>query len=126
MTVARLVPFLIFAAFAIFTLVANQRRSRPQRDARAWRPRSRSHARQGRGADGPDASGTDLVRPGDVVGVRDAYSGAVIDITKPLVRCAHCRAFYHADSAAVLVHENAGRCASCGRTCFRAVVLAQG
>ena len=123
---ARFLPFLIFAAFAIFMMIANQGRSGPTRDGRAWRPRSRSHGGQGRGAGAADAAGLDLLRPADVAGVRDAYSGAAIDITKPLVRCAHCLALYHADSAAVLVRENSGRCASCGRTNFRAVVLAQG
>jgi hypothetical protein len=120
--VARLLPFLIFAAFAIFMMLANQRRSGPSRDGRAWRPRSRSNAGQGNGS---GAAGLDLVRPVDVAGVRDAYSGAAIDITKPLVRCANCLAFYHADSAAVLVRENSGRCASCGGRDFRAVVLAK-
>jgi hypothetical protein len=124
--VARLLPFLLFAGFAIFMMIANQRRNGPaQRDRRTWRPRARSRAWQGSPAGAKD-SGPDVLRPGDVAGVRDAYSGAAIDSTKPLVRCTNCLALYHSDSVAVLARENSGRCASCGGRDFRAVVMARG
>jgi hypothetical protein len=60
----------------------------------------------------------------DIEGLRDAYSGAALDDTRALVRCDQCLAFYHAESVAILVRENKGRCAGCGGTNFRAVTLA--
>ena len=65
------------------------------------------------------------VSPGDIAGLRDAYSGSTLDAARPLVQCATCLAFYHSDSVTVLVRENAGRCASCGGTAFRAVAIAR-
>lgn len=123
--VARLLPLLLFAGFAIFMMIANQRRNGPApRDERTWRPRARSRAWQGRASEVKDP-GPDVLHPGDVGGVRDAYSGAAIDTTRPLVRCTNCLALYHSDSVAVLARENSGRCASCGGRDFRAVVMAR-
>jgi hypothetical protein len=123
--VARFLPLLLFACFAIFMMIANQRRNRPApRDGRAWRPRARSRASKG-GASGANDPGHVVLRPEDVAGVRDAYSGAAIDATKPLVRCSNCLALYHSDSVAVLARENSGRCASCGGRDFGAVVMAR-
>jgi len=119
--VARLLPLLLFAAFAIFMMVANQRRNGPPpRDGRTWRPRARSRRWRDNAFDAKD-SGPDVLRQAEVAGVRDAYSGSPIDTTKPLVRCSNCLALYHSDSVTVLVRENCGRCASCGGTAFRAV-----
>jgi hypothetical protein len=114
--VARLLPLLLFAGLAIFLMIANQRRSGPVRDGRAWRPGSRRGARA-------TGVGPFVIRPGDVAGVRDAYSGAAINPSQPLVRCANCMAYYHSSSADVLVRDNRGRCASCGSGDFRAVVV---
>ena len=97
-------------------MIANERRAGPARDARTWRPGSRRRARA-------QAAGPFVVRPDDIVGVRDAYSGAPIDPSRPLVRCTNCLAYYHAASTDVLVRENGGRCASCGGGDFRAVVV---
>jgi hypothetical protein len=55
--------------------------------------------------------------------LRDAYSGATLDPSRPLVRCANCLAYYHSASADVLVRDNRARCASCGSGDFRAVVV---
>jgi hypothetical protein len=120
--VARLLPILIFAGFAIFMMIMGQRRNTQPRDGRAWRPRTRSRARRGEDAkyDGPVT-----VAPGDIAGLRDAYSGSTLDAARPLVQCANCRAFYHSDSVTALVRENSGRCASCGSTAFRAVAIAR-
>lgn len=117
--VARLLPFLIFAGFAIVMMLVNQRRNGPARDGRAWRPRSRAWP----GGGGPGGAGPFLLRPGEVAGLRDAYSGATLNPARPLLRCTNCLAFYHSDSVAVLARENAGRCASCGGTDFRAVSI---
>jgi hypothetical protein len=120
--VARLLPILIFAGFAIFMMIMGQRRDTPSRDGRTWRPRARSRARRSENAkyDGPVT-----VDAGDIVGLRDAYSGSTLDAARPLVQCANCLAFYHSDSVTVLVRENSGRCASCGSTVFRAVAIAR-
>jgi len=121
---ARFLPLLLFAGFAIFMMIANQRRNVPPRDGRAWRPRARSRTWKG-SASGANDPGPDVLHPADVAGVRDAYSGAAIDATQPLVRCSNCLALYHSDSVTVLVRENSGRCASCGGRNFRAVVMAR-
>ena len=118
--VARLLPFLIFAGFAIFMMIMGQRRDTPSRDGRTWRPRTRSRTR--RSADAK-YEGPITVSPGDIAGLRDAYSGSTLDAARPLVQCATCLAFYHSDSVTVLVRENSGRCASCGGTAFRAVTI---
>ena len=120
--VARLLPILIFAGFAIFMVIMGQRRDAPSRDRRTWRPRARSRARRSEDAkhDGPIT-----VSPGDIAGLRDAYSGSTLDAARPLVQCANCLAFYHSDSVTALVRENAGRCASCGSTAFRAVAISR-
>ncbi len=119
--VARLLPILIFAGFAIFMMIMGQRRDTPSRDGRTWRPRGRARAKRSENSryDGPIT-----VSPGDIVGLRDAYSGATLVAGRPMVQCANCRAFYHSDSVTILVRENAGRCASCGSTEFRAVTIA--
>ncbi len=120
--VARLLPFLIFAAIGLLLLIANQDRSRPVRDWRAWRPKPRARAGQrGRAHQHDDAAL--ILRPGDVEGLRDAYSGAPLEASRPLVQCANCQAFYHVASTTILQRDNAGRCASCGGRDFRAVVV---
>ena len=119
--VARLLPILIFAGFAIFMMIMGQRRDTPSRDGRTWRPRARSRARR---SDDAKYEGPITVSPADIAGLRDAYSGATLDAVRPMVQCATCRAFYHSDSVTILVRENAGRCASCGSTEFRAVAIA--
>ena len=120
--VARLLPFLIFAAIGLLLLIANQDRSRPVRDWRAWRPKSRARAGQRNRAHQHDDTAL-MLRPGDIAGLRDAYSGAPLDASTPLVQCANCQAFYHVASTTILRRDNAGRCASCGGRDFRAVVV---
>jgi len=120
--VARLLPFLIFAAIGLFLLIANQDRGRPARDWRAWRPKSRARAGQRGRAHQHDDTAL-MLRPGDIAGLRDAYSGAPLDASTPLVQCANCQAFYHVASTTILRRDNAGRCASCGSRDFRAVVV---
>jgi DNA-directed RNA polymerase subunit RPC12/RpoP len=120
--VARLLPFLIFAAIGLFLLISNQDRSRPARDWRAWRPKSRARAGQRGRAHQHDDTAL-ILRPGDVEGLRDAYSGAPLDASRPLVQCAKCQAFYQVARTTILQRDNAGRCASCGGRDFRAVVV---
>lgn len=114
---ARLLPILVFLGVALWLAIAAGRRSAAGRDPRAYRPRSRF--RDGFARRESDAGCA--VRRRDLAGLRDAYSGAALDPSRPLVRCTRCLAFYHAESAAVLVRENGGRCAACGGTAFRAV-----
>jgi hypothetical protein len=127
--VARLIPLFLFAffAFLLFRSVAG----RPgaggtrSRDWRAYRPSSkggRTGAWRKQREDAFDASPF-MVQAAELEGLRDAYSGAPIDATRPLLRCVNCSAMYHTDSARVLDRDNAGRCTGCGGRDFRAVVV---
>jgi hypothetical protein len=115
---ARLLPLLVFVLVGVLLLMTRRTGSSRPRDARAFRPRASSRSRA-RPADGEPAA----VRRDELAGLRDAYSGEPLDPARPLVRCAGCRAVYHADSAGVLARDNGGRCAACGGTEFVAVTL---
>jgi hypothetical protein len=117
----RLLPILLLLGAAVFFVASMQRRDGGPRDGRTWRPRAR-WGKRGVGQRGfaADYGPLDL-RAEDLAGLRDAYSGAPLDLTRALVRCAPCGSCYHADSAAVLVRDNAGRCASCGSGDLRPV-----
>jgi hypothetical protein len=120
--VARLLPFVILAAIGLFLWIVNQGRGQAARDWRAWRPKSRARAwPHGTARERDDAAS--ILRPGDLAGLRDAYSGAPLDASTPLVQCANCQAFYHVASTTILGRDNAGRCASCGGRHFRSVVI---
>jgi hypothetical protein len=121
---ARLLPILVFLGIAVILAIASWRRVGEARDGRAWRPRARYRGPGGRAAEAADADAF-TVQARDIAGIRDAYSGETLDPSRPLARCAACRAFYHADSAAVLARENSGRCSSCGGADLRAVTLAR-
>jgi hypothetical protein len=120
---ARLLPLLIILVVGVVLLLAGRDAQRSSTDGRTYRPRwrfrTRPSARDAAGDQAPAA-----VRQADLAGLRDAYSGAPLDATRPLVRCAACLAIYHAESAAVLARENGGRCAACGDTRFDAVRVA--
>jgi hypothetical protein len=120
---ARLLPLLLFFGFAIFMAVLRQPGRREPRDPRAYRPRTRT--RSGFSAGKRHGKASHTLRRADLVGLRDAYSGEPLDPDRPLVRCTGCGVLYHAESAAVLARENGGRCAACGRTDFRAVMLVE-
>lgn len=118
---ARLVPLLLLIFGVALLLAVTSRAQRgPARDWRAYRPRARfgEGARRAAPGDAPH-----VVRRAELAGLRDAYSGAAIDPSVPLVRCGRCLALYHADSAVVLARENAGRCVTCGGTGFGAVTV---
>jgi hypothetical protein len=118
---ARILPFFIFIGLCFWLIF---RMSALPRDARTYRPRPRW----------PDWFGTDekpvqpgtvhIVRRGELAGLRDAYSSAPIDASRPLVRCGKCLSMYHADSVAVLKRENGGHCMICGGTELGPVRLA--
>jgi hypothetical protein len=117
---ARLLPLLIFLLVGVVLFMARQVTSSRPRDARTYRPRSRT-----RGRAQPADDGLATVRRTELAGLRDAYSGEALDATRPLVRCSGCRALYHADSAGVLARDNGGRCAACGSMDFAAVKVLQ-
>jgi DNA-directed RNA polymerase subunit RPC12/RpoP len=127
-TVARLIPIFLFAffAFLLFRSVAGRPGvggARP-RDWRTYRPRNSGRSGAWRKQrDGAQDASPFMVRAAELEGLRDAYSGAPIDATRPLLRCVDCSAIYHSDSARVLDRDNAGRCSSCGGRDFRAVVV---
>ena len=116
-TMASLLPLLVFVAVMLLMLVRNAGRS-AQRDPRAFRPRRTTAGRRGHGDEFPFA-----LRRADLTGLRDGYSGEALDPGRGLVRCAGCGVLYHVESARVLARENGGRCAACGTSDFRAVVL---
>ncbi len=120
MLMARLLPLLLFLLVAVFLFASAQRRGEARGDGRTYRPRKRRReSRDGsRGAE-------DLyvLKAADLAGIRDAYSGAELDPTRPLVRCTRCLACFHAASAEVLLRENGGRCPACGAADFRAVTV---
>ena len=117
---ARLLPLLIFLVLAIFLSLQRPGSRSGPRDPRAYRPRQRF--RDWLRGEAP-REGPAVLRRADLEGIRDAYSGEPIDPARPLVRCATCRALYHAESARVLAGENAGRCAACGGSSYQAVTL---
>ena len=119
---ARLLPLLLLAGVGIFLAIAAQRNS-GTRDSRAYRPRRSYGSWFDRSTDKRRGTEPFVVTVAELEGLRDGYSGAELDHTRPLVRCSQCLAFYQADSAEVLIRENAGRCAGCGGKDFRAVTV---
>jgi hypothetical protein len=115
-TMARLLPLLVFLVVGIVLMVARQSSPARPRDRRTYRPHARARARRG-----PADAGVYAVRHRDLAGLRDAYSGEPLDPSRPLVRCGGCQSLYHSGSAGVLARENGGRCAACGGTDFAAV-----
>jgi hypothetical protein len=119
---ARLIPLLLALAVFLVWLIARQQADRPRSD-RIYRPRANP---RGRGdasawADGADP-GTDwVVARSELAGVRDAYSSAELDVSKPLYRCGGCQACYHRSSLDALRAQNFGRCTLCGSQDLRAV-----
>jgi hypothetical protein len=124
--VARLIPLLLVLAAFLIVAIARRQAARP-RSERTYRPRANPWGRGDAAASGwADAadSGTDwVVARSDLAGVRDAYSSAALDPSKPLYRCAGCQAYYHRASRDALQAQNHGRCAQCGGSDLRAVHL---
>lgn len=119
---ARLIPLLLALAVFLVWLIARQQADRPRSD-RSYRPRAnpRGGASPSGWAGGAD-HGTDwVVARSDLAGVRDAYSSAELDVSKPLYRCAGCQACYHRSSLDALRAQNFGRCTLCGSQDLRAV-----
>jgi len=121
---ARLIPLLLALAVFLVWVIARQQMDRPRSD-RTYRPRS-NH--RGQGGAAPSAwsdavdHGTDwVVARSELAGVRDAYSSAELDVSKPLYRCGGCQACYHRSSLDALRAQNFGRCTLCGSQDLRAV-----
>lgn len=49
-------------------------------------------------------------------GLRDAFTGAPLDLKLGLYRCTSCQVYYHRESFEVIRSENAGRCVACSST----------
>jgi hypothetical protein len=121
---ARLIPLLLALAVFLVWLIARQQADRPRSD-RTYRPRANP---RGRGGAAPSAwtgcadHGTDwVVARSELGGIRDAYSSAELDASKPLFRCGGCQAYYHRSSLDALRAQNFGRCTLCGSQDLRAV-----
>lgn len=117
---ARLLPLLIFVIVVIFLALQRPRLRSGPRDPRAYRPRRRFRDWLGGEARRDEPA---ILRRAELQGIRDAYSGELVDPARPLVRCATCRVLYHAESARVLARENQGRCAACGGSSYQAVTV---
>jgi hypothetical protein len=113
---ARLIPLLLFFAAIVFFIVARHQAGRP-RDGRVFRPRAG-------GRPASSAPGHWVASRAELDGVRDAYSSAAIDPSRPLHRCGDCQATYHEASVAALRRDNGGRCALCGGTDLRPLHVA--
>jgi hypothetical protein len=114
---------LIVAIVALLRMLANTER-RP-RSEHAYRPRGRWRpADAARGADSADAGTHWVATRAELEGLRDAFSSAALDLSRPLVRCGDCQAHYQADSLVALRREHGGRCALCGGSDLRPVHLA--
>ncbi|MCU0765369.1 MAG: hypothetical protein MUF32_05060 [Burkholderiaceae bacterium] len=118
---ARLLPLLLALAAVLLVLFARRQAAR-SRDQRTYRPRGGfrpGHAapRGGSAADGAPW----VVRRSELEGLRDAWSSAALEPSRPLHRCGGCQAFYHADSLRALQADNGGRCALCGSDDLRVV-----
>jgi hypothetical protein len=115
---ARLIPLLLALAVFLVWLIARQQAGRPRSD-RSYRPRAnpRGGAAPSAWADGADW----VVARSELGGVRDAYSSAELDASKPIYRCAGCQAYYHRSSLDALRAQNFGRCTLCGGHDLRAV-----
>lgn len=46
-------------------------------------------------------------------GLRDAFTGAPLDLKLGLYRCSTCQVYYHRESFEVVQSENGGRCVAC-------------
>ncbi|MFO1206208.1 MAG: hypothetical protein U1E63_10845 [Burkholderiales bacterium] len=110
---ARLLPLLLFIGLCFWLI---SRWSSAPRGGATYRPRPRWP--YWFGTDGKAAApGTvHIVRRSELAGVRDAYSSAAIDPTRPLSRCGKCLSVYNSESLAVLKSENGGRCMVCDGT----------
>ncbi len=49
-------------------------------------------------------------------GLRDAFTGAILDPALGLFRCTSCQVYYHRESYEVVRSENAGQCVACSST----------
>ena len=121
---ARLLPLLLALAVFLVWLIARQQADRPRSD-RTYRPRATPRAGGGAmpsGWAGGADHGTDwVVERSELTGLRDAYSSAELDASKPLYRCGGCQAYYQRSSLDVLRAQNHGRCTLCGGHDLRAV-----
>lgn len=121
---ARLFPLLLALAVFLVWLIARQQAGRPRSD-RTYRPRANPRGRAGAESSawsGDVDPGSDwVVARSELAGVRDAYSSAELDASKPLYRCGGCQAYYHRSSLDALRAQNFGRCTLCGSQDLRAV-----
>jgi len=53
---------------------------------------------------------------GSLDGLRDAFTGAILDPALGLFRCTSCQVYYHRESYEVVRSENAGQCVACSST----------
>jgi hypothetical protein len=121
---ARLIPLLLALAVFLVWLIARQQAERTRSD-RTYRPRANALGQGGAApsawSDGVDPGCDWVVARSELAGVRDGYSSAELDASKPLYRCVGCQAYYQRSSLDALRAQNFGRCTLCGCHDLRAV-----
>lgn len=62
------------------------------------------------------AGGSSTPKAEQLDGLRDAFTGAPLDLKLGLYRCSTCQVYYHRESYEVVRSENGGRCVACSST----------
>jgi hypothetical protein len=112
---------LVTLVVVLMTLIRalSQNFGRPRHpDAHRPRPNARSDSHAA-----ADAVATHLVSRTELAGIRDAFSSAPLDATRPMYRCEGCSSFYQDVSRDAILRENAGHCVVCQGTRLGSVVL---
>ncbi|SEJ85317.1 hypothetical protein SAMN05518849_115146 [Sphingobium sp. AP50] len=63
-----------------------------------------------------DTGGGETLSQENLDGLRDAFTGAPLDIGLGLYRCSTCQVYYHRESYDVVRSENGGHCVACAST----------
>ncbi|MGE0312479.1 MAG: hypothetical protein AB7P21_12760 [Lautropia sp.] len=102
---------LAVAGVTLFTAWKTAQENLRSRDDPRFRPRGRRAA----GADdAPPMNARAHVDRAALAQLRDALTGAALDPSGELFRCAGCQSFYGVASVRALANENGARCLNCG------------
>ncbi len=115
---------LVVAVLGIASIVKRAQRSSEQRKDtfRPEKPESTTSDSSGKSFKKPDDDAViSMITKAEAKNLRDALTGAPIDITKKTWQCNRCQSLYHEDSVQALQHEHDGKCIQCGSTGKHAV-----
>ncbi len=102
---------LAVAGVTLFTAWKAAQDNARSRDDPRFRPRGR---RSGSGDEAPPMNARAVVDRATLAQLRDALTGAALDPSAELFRCAGCQSFYDVASVRALANENGARCMNCG------------